>query len=698
MSKMDHAKRMQTIGLILLSALFGFWIYYQSSAAIKKQGEKSGVPAQAEAVEKKQTQNRGVGRSLVEQRLRLATQATDKPQDAKNTKNINEDTAINTSTEQDINSDTKQSAAQNINQEAVDLTPIVVESDVYRAVLGPQGAVLQSLQLKQHNNKGRPIEMVRSVDSGLYPFTVYLGDYNQGQPVMLPFHSERIGERAYRFTAEFMLGGDSNQPGEQNSYILEKIIEFAQSEYMIKVSVRLQNQDGLPLPQNERQIIYSLYFGPQIGPEVESIGRNRTSADMRSYVYYNGKKSKMVSLSLSAPEKRLDSSPIWAGISGKYFGVLALPSRNLDVLWSGAKVAGLGLDASGKTLESSQFLFERRAARADDNLADDTFHYYVGPLLSDQLNRYNEADTNEFRLSDASLNAIVKFNLSFIEEPIKWILTLLYRFTRNYGIAIMLFAAIVRILLYPLTLKSFQSSSRMRLIQPQMKALQEKYKGEPRKLQQEMAMLYRREKVNPMGGCLPLLVQMPILIAIANLFYRYFELRGAMFIPGWIADLSSPDLIYNLELASWSIPLRLLPLIYLASQLVSSKIMQSGQPPMQNKMQQRMFTLYMPIFFSIILYNMPSGLILYWTISNLLMMFQQFLMNKYFPKPEFAQPKVSAKGANSKASKTPLKMGKTKQNLVVVHNRHSNKTAKQIRAKTGQNNIHGKAKKGSKRK
>ena len=683
MSKMDHAKRMQTIGITLLGALFLLWIYYQSYSAAKQQGEQSGVPTQTEAAPKQgqaqnSAQNPAYGRSLVEQPMRLASEnlaaaqaanAQSAEPDAVNTENANQEAEAQPGQDQSA----QNQATQSIGQAAIDLTPIVIESDVYRAVLSPEGAVLRSLELKQHSNKGKPIEMVRSVDSGQYPFAVYLGDYNQGQPVMLPFRSEQIGERAYRFTAEFMLG-DPSQSGKQKPYILEKIIEFAQSEYMIKVSVRLQNQGGLPLPQNERQIIYSLYYGPQMGPEVESIGKNRTSADMRSYVYYNGKKSKTVSLSRSSRERRLDSSPIWAGISGKYFGVLALPSRNLNVHWSGSRVEGLGLDASGKMLESSQFLFERRAARADDNLADDTFYYYVGPLLAEQLNMYNEADANEFRLSDASLNAIVKFNLSFIEEPIKWILTLLYRFTRNYGIAIILFALIVRVLLYPLTLKSFQSSSRMRLIQPQMKALQEKHKGDPRKLQQEMAVLYRREKVNPMGGCLPLLVQMPILIAIANLFYRYFELRGAQFIPGWITDLSSPDLLYGLNISDWSVPLRLLPVIYLASQLVSSKIMQAGQPPMQNKMQQRIFTVYMPIFFSVILYNMPSGLILYWTISNLLMMLQQFLMNKYLPKPEDG----AAAGASQPQKRAPSKVpghqkspgqkrtGKAKPNLTVV--------------------------------
>ncbi|WGK69196.1 membrane protein insertase YidC [Candidatus Haliotispira prima] len=621
--KPDRAKRMQTMGLIFLTVLFGSWMYYQSWSAPKTENRLPQEPAVDSSRPDVPDSAADTGPGPGTLRLVGTQTETESPSDS----DAGEE-------------DPEAGSGQGLIEESVEpiesIEPgkstestesIVVETNVYRAVLSPEGAVLRSLVLKEHNNNDQPLEMVRSVDSGLYPFTVYLGDLNNGRAVMLPFDTEKIGPLAYRFTAEFNL---ENELESAAPYILEKTLEFARDEYMIKVSVRLQRKSGEPLFRNDRKVIYSLYYGPQMGPEVDHIGSNRTAADMRSYVYFNGKKSKTISLSRSGRDKRLDSSPIWAGMSGKYFGVFVLPSRSLDVYWSGADVRGLGQDASGKPLESSQFLFERRASRPDDNLADDTFYYYIGPLLSDELGIFNNSGDNEFGLSDASLNSVVKFSLGFIEEPVKWILTWLYGFTYNYGLAIILFALIVRLLLYPLTVKSFKSSGKMRAVQPKMKELQEKYKGDARRLQQEMSELYRREQVNPIGGCLPLLVQMPILIAIANLFYRYFELRGATFIPGWIGDLSSPDLIYSLDVGFWVVPLRLLPLIYLGSQLISSKLMQASQPPMQNKMQQRMFTVYMPIFFSIILYNMPSGLILYWTISNLLMMVQQLLMTKYY--------------------------------------------------------------------
>ena len=438
MSKNDHAKKMQTIGLLLLTVLFGGWFYYQSWLASKQQ----------------ETKQQGARQQKILGQSDLNT--------------VDKKVKINPSDLGQAKLRPHNSSVTKKNQ-----NPIIVETDVYRAEFSLEGAVMRSLVLKQHNNNGLPLEMVRSVDSGLYPFTVFLGNYNDGQPILMPHDFKKIGNLVYQFTTEFTLNNDTEP------YILKKTLEFTQDEYMIKVSLRLLRESGGLLAQNKRKVVYSIYYGPQIGPEVDHIGSNRTAADMRSYVYYNGKKSKTVSLGRSSRDKRLDISSIWAGISGKYFGVFGLPSKNLDVYWSGANVSGLGLDATGHPLESSQFLFERRANKLGDDLVDDTFYYYIGPLLASELNIFNESSENAFGLSDVGLNSMVKFSLGFIEEPVKWALNWLYRFIYNYGLAIILFALIVRILLFPLTLKAYKSTSRMRLLQPQMKEIQEKYKGGP---------------------------------------------------------------------------------------------------------------------------------------------------------------------------------------------------------------------------
>ena len=152
-----------------------------------------------------------------------------------------------------------------------------------------------------------------------------------------------------------------------------------------------------------------------------------------------------------------------------------------------------------------------------------------------------------------------------------------------------------------------------------------------------MAKLYQETGYNPISGCLPLLIQFPIIIAMYNLFNNYFEFRGAMFIPGWISDLSKGDLVYTFN---FNLPfgmgneLHVLPIIYVASQLVFSKVTQATTPGQQNNQSMKIMMYGMPIFFFFILYNAPSGLILYWTLSNFLQLFQQLIINKFMKEKQ----------------------------------------------------------------
>ena len=169
-----------------------------------------------------------------------------------------------------------------------------------------------------------------------------------------------------------------------------------------------------------------------------------------------------------------------------------------------------------------------------------------------------------------------------------------------------------------------------------MKALQDKYKNDQQKLQQETSKLYQQAGYNPASGCLPMLFQFLILFAMYNLFNNYFEFRGAMFIPGWIPDLSTGDSVFTWEknivfLSSMTgNHLRLLPVIYVATQLLSGKITQYGQAAAPGQSQATMkFMMYgMPLMFFFIFYNAPSGLLLYWLTSNILQIFQQLIINK----------------------------------------------------------------------
>jgi YidC/Oxa1 family membrane protein insertase len=172
----------------------------------------------------------------------------------------------------------------------------------------------------------------------------------------------------------------------------------------------------------------------------------------------------------------------------------------------------------------------------------------------------------------------------------------------------------------------------MQALSPKIKELQEKHKGNPQKLNAEMAAFYKNEGYNPISGCLPMLLQIPIFLAMYNLFNNHFDLRGAEFISGWIPDLSVPEYIWqfpdgvSLPLLGWT-ALRGLPFIYVGSQLIYGKVTQ--MPGQQSNSQMKMMLYVMPIAFFFILYDVPSGLLIYWIFSNILTLVQQVIIKKY---------------------------------------------------------------------
>jgi YidC/Oxa1 family membrane protein insertase len=189
---------------------------------------------------------------------------------------------------------------------------------------------------------------------------------------------------------------------------------------------------------------------------------------------------------------------------------------------------------------------------------------------------------------------------------------------------------LLKVLLFPLTHKSYESTARMQALQPKMSELREKYKNNSQKLNQEMAAMYKKEGVSPLGGCLPMLLQFPILIAFYWLLNTHFALRGAVFIPGWINDLSAPETVVSftpIKILSFEFgAIRALPFIMLVTTFLSSKLMQSPSTDASGR-NMKMMTYMMPIMFFFILYNMPSGLLLYWTMQNIFTVAQQWYIN-----------------------------------------------------------------------
>ncbi len=285
----------------------------------------------------------------------------------------------------------------------------------------------------------------------------------------------------------------------------------------------------------------------------------------------------------------------WVGIEEKYFAVLVKNSigkgcMTFYLLGDGTSVACLiendKVDITGNSV---------------------SYKVYAGPRDATWLKKYDrEFKTLLSRGMLGGLRNLLLVSLKFF-----------YRYTHNYGVAIILLTIAIKIILFPLTHKSFKSMKKMQELQPQMKHLQEKYKDDPQQLNKEMMELYRKHNANPLGGCLPLLLQMPILIAFYQMLSRSIELKGAYFI-WWIKDLSAPDSVPGLPFS-----LNILPILMIISMIVQQKM----TPSTASKEQQRAF-MFMPIMFGIMFYNLPSGLVLYWLVNNVATILQQELIKR----------------------------------------------------------------------
>ena len=217
--------------------------------------------------------------------------------------------------------------------------------------------------------------------------------------------------------------------------------------------------------------------------------------------------------------------------------------------------------------------------------------------------------------------------LFFLTKPIFLAIDYLYQLLGNFGVAIIVFTVFIRILFYPLANKSFRSFGAMRKVQPEVTRIRDSFKDDRERMTKEMMDLYKREGVNPLSGCLPLVAQIPVFFALYKVLFVTIEMRHAPFF-GWIQDLSAPDptSLFNLfGLIPWTPPDFLAIGIWPLLMGISMYIQQKLNPPAPDPMQQRIF-LMLPLVFTFILARFPAGLVIYWTVNNVLSMTQQWVI------------------------------------------------------------------------
>ena len=211
--------------------------------------------------------------------------------------------------------------------------------------------------------------------------------------------------------------------------------------------------------------------------------------------------------------------------------------------------------------------------------------------------------------------------LTILAKPIFWLLEKIHGIVNNWGWSIILLTVLIKLLFFPLSAASYKSMAKMKLVQPRLMEMKERFKGEPQKLNQAMMEMYRKEKINPLGGCLPVVVQIPVFIALYWVLLASVEMRGAPWL-GWIQDLSQPDTLFGVWFGA---PIGLLPIIMAISMFVQVKLNPTPPDPLQAKLM-----MYMPLIFSIMFFFFPSGLVLYWVVNNILSIAQQWQINRVY--------------------------------------------------------------------
>lgn len=413
-------------------------------------------------------------------------------------------------------------------------------------------------------------------------------------------------------------------------FTLTKTYSFMPEDYMFKLNISIKGKEGfngLAFDGSEEKggkVAYTLRTAPQIGPYFD------TRYDFRDFLFHNNSKVKTKTLSGNDNKyERYDDDFNWAGVGGKYFCEIIIP-ENRDTI-RGAYYSSNKADYKDS---NAQAFIERKDFEGKE--VNDTYYIYVGSRSEKELRRYASAANNGWNFEGRNVGDALSSGgfLGWLESILKWMLELSYVLVHNWGVAIIITTLLLKIILFPLTYKQSIGTLKMQELQPRMKEIQDKYKNNPQKLQEETAKLYQKVGYNPMSGCLPMIFQMMALFAMYNLFNNYFEFRGASFVHGWIDDLSMGD-----SILSWkaNIPfignnLRILPIIYLVSQLFYGKITQMNAAGGQSAGSMKFMTYGLPIIFSFLFYNAPSGLLLFWTVSNILQMIQQIVINKVMAK------------------------------------------------------------------
>lgn len=458
-----------------------------------------------------------------------------------------------------------------------------VETDFYTAIFTTRGAVLKSFVLKKYldqlGTQGRPIEMVFQENSLVNPLEVSLVGNEAVTPLDISFSANResLDLTEKKDEQQIIFTGTTAE-----GMLARKIFTFSPNSYVIDIRIEITNPSSPPL-----------YKGTMISwvkkvPDKDGSSRFGFTGPA---AYVEGELNEVKMKTLDDEPKSFPKGVMWAGYEDKYFFAAFFPPKG-DFI--GADI----VKTKANSIMINCFKEADSGSRADTLVC--SYGFYCGPK-----------DIEILKSLEVGLEKAIDFGMfDVIAKPLLYTLKYFNKATNNYGFAIILLTIVIKIIFFPLTHKSYKSMKAMKDIQPQMMALKKKYKDDRERLNRETMELYRTYKVNPLGGCLPLLIQFPIFIAFYWVLFGSIELRHAPFML-WINDLSAYD------------PYYVTPILMGISMFIQQKMTPTAGDPTQAKVM-----LAMPIVFTFLFLKFPSGLVIYWLVNNVLQIFQQLYIDK----------------------------------------------------------------------
>ncbi|MDA7742422.1 membrane protein insertase YidC [Francisellaceae bacterium] len=479
---------------------------------------------------------------------------------------------------------------------------IAVKTDVFDLKISPINGSITNLSLKKYN----------TTLHDKTPLVIFNNKSDSQYIAQSGVINKELNQHDITFTApkmDYTIGAAKTLTVALNAKVdgieLTKTYTFTKNSYDIKVKQTIHNASG------------KNFSGRFYGQLLRKDNTKSTSLlDMHSYATYSGatlsstkdRYQKESFKDIHEQAQNIQTTQGWAAMVQHYFLSAWIPENSKanekNMLFTrslGNQTYGVGAAMPAFTLTPGQSF-------------SDNSQLYVGPAIKKNLDTVAP-----------NLSLTVDYGwLWFISDLIFWAMSLIYGLVGNWGVAIILVTFLIKLIFFPLSAKSYKSMAKMRLLQPKIKQLKEQHGDDKQKMTQQMMQMYKREKVNPLGGCLPMIVQIPVFIALYWVLLESVQLRQAPFM-FWIHDLSVKD------------PYYVLPILMGLSMFVQQRLNPAPPDPMQAKIM-----MFMPVIFTVMFLNFPAGLVLYWLTNNVLGVLQQWWVMKQVEKSA-SKAKISRK-------------------------------------------------------